>query len=143
MSYLLDVNVLLALCWEEVELHAAARAWFGRHAAKTGWATTPLTESGFLRLSMNPRLFPVPASFREALGILDALRATPGHRFLEGAPMEGKDLPVGRIQGYRQVVDATLLSTARRHGCQLATFDRGIASLATEPEWKKVLALVG
>lgn len=143
MSFLLDVNVLLALCWEELEFHSAARTWFSRHATKSEWATCALTESAFLRLSMNPRLFPVPATFREALGVLDALRMVPGHRFLEqSGPFTESDLPSRQVRGYKQVVDATLLGLARRSGSKFATFDRGLETLASGAEWKKSLVLI-
>ena len=38
---------------------------------------------------------------------------------------------LARLQGYRQVTDAVLLSAAMRRGGELATFDTGLASLVT------------
>ena len=143
MSFLLDVNVLLAVCWEELEAHETARSWFAANGAK-GWSTCSLTEAAFVRLSMNPKVFPDPATFREALAVLSALRATPGYRFLEqGSPLTESDYPAKTVRGHKQVVDATLLALARRHKAQLVTFDKGIASIASAPEWKKRLVLLG
>ena len=53
--YLLDVNVLIALAWDNHEHHARAHGWFGKLAA-TSFATCNVTQSGFVRLSMNPNV---------------------------------------------------------------------------------------
>ena len=143
MSFLLDVNVLLAICWEEMESHETARTWFSANGSK-GWSTCSLTEAAFVRISMNPKVFPDPANFREAMAVLSALRTTPGYKFLEqGSPMTESDFPSRTVRGHKQVVDATLLALARRHKAQLVSFDKGIASIASTPEWKKRLVLLG
>jgi len=49
---LLDVNALVALAWNSRIHHAAVRRWFVAHHA-AGWATCPVTESGFVRVSSN------------------------------------------------------------------------------------------
>ncbi len=134
--WLLDVNFLLALCWEECENHQVAHHWFLQRNS-VPWATCELTESAFLRLSMNPKLFPEPASFLEALDVLETLRTLEGHRFLPSIQPSSKALLGSlRVRGYRQINDALLLSIARQHQGQLVTFDRGIATLATPPDWK-------
>ena len=51
--WLLDVNALVALAWDSHVHHAAARNWFAANAAD-GWATCPVTESGFVHVSANP-----------------------------------------------------------------------------------------
>ena len=53
MIRLLDVNVLIALTWPNHVHHDAARSWF-TEVRNTGWATCPLTEAGFVRISCNP-----------------------------------------------------------------------------------------
>lgn len=140
--HLLDVNVLLSLCWEELETHEAAHRWF-KQRRTIDWATCEITESAFLRLSMNPRLFREPATFREALTVLEALRSTSGHRFLGvRTPLSSTDLDGLVVRGYRQVTDATLLALARQHDGVLATFDQGIANLAASPAWKTHLQVL-
>ena len=55
MIALPDVNVLIALAWpNHVHHHPArpARSWFAANRS-TGWATCPLTEAGFVRISCN------------------------------------------------------------------------------------------
>jgi hypothetical protein len=140
MISLLDANVLLALCWEELEGHEVARTWFHAHAHH-GWATCTLTEAAFLRLSMNPKLFPDPASFSEALGILGSLRSSAHHHFLEPTGALDSEYPARLIRGYKQVTDATLLALARQKQARLVSFDKGLTSL-TAPGWAETLLLL-
>lgn len=125
---LLDVNVLVALIWDSHVHHVAARHWFAQEASR-GWATSPVTEAGFVRVSANPKVLPSPVSVADAVGVLRQMRSLPGHRFLaDDVSMADDDVP--RLSGYRQVTDAQLLTLARRQGLALVTFDAGIASLA-------------
>jgi uncharacterized protein len=125
---LLDVNALVALAWDSHVHHATIRSWFAEHAAR-GWATCPITESGFVRVSANPKVLPSPIGITAARGVLTALRAAEGHRFLvDDVSLVDDDVP--EIAGYRQVTDAHLLALARRNSTRLVTFDAGIASLA-------------
>lgn len=73
---LLDVNVLVALAWESHVHHVAATTWFDEFAV-AGWSTCPITESGFVRVSANPRALPVAVSIKDALVVLAALRTKP------------------------------------------------------------------
>lgn len=122
------MNVLVALAWDSHVHHVAARAWFAG-ARAGGWATCPVTESGFVRVSSNPKALPSPVSVTSALEVLAALRAVPGHRFLID-DVSPTDADVPTLMGHRQVTDAQLLTLARRDGARLVTFDAGIAALA-------------
>jgi uncharacterized protein len=124
---LLDVNALVALAWDSHVHHAAMRSWFASNAVR-GWATCPITESGFVRVSSNPKVLPSPIGVEAALGVLSALRDAGGHRFIADDVSIG-DSDVPSIHGHRQVTDAHLLTLARRRGLQLVTFDTGILSL--------------
>ena len=53
MTSLLDVNVLMALLWENHEHHQVARTWF---QGVTDFATCPVTQLGFARVSSHPAL---------------------------------------------------------------------------------------
>jgi toxin-antitoxin system PIN domain toxin len=125
--FLLDVNVLIAVVWDSHVYHQPAREWFIARSAD-GWATCPVTEMGFLRVSCNPVVLPAPVEMDQALTVLGSLRALAGHRFLaDDVSAVDSDLP--RISGHHQVTDAHLLTVARRHRAQLLTFDAAIASL--------------
>jgi uncharacterized protein len=124
---LLDVNALVALAWDSHVHHAAMRAWFETNGS-VGWATCPITESGFVRVSSNPVVLPSAIGVDAARGVLSALRAHPNHRFLtDNVSMTDSGVPA--IAGYRQVTDAHLLTLARRCGARLVTFDASILAI--------------
>src|SRR3954447_5766660 len=124
---LLDVNALVALAWDSHVHHTRMRAWFASHDP-AGWATCPVSESGFVRVSSNPKVLPSPIGVAAAQAVLAALRTAGVHRFLaDDVSLTDSDVP--RIVGYRQVTDAHLLTLARRRGVQLVTFDAGLARL--------------
>lgn len=125
---LLDVNALVALAWDSHVHHSRMREWFAANGAD-GWVTCPVTESGFVRVSSNPKVLPSPIGVETARQVLAALRATDGHRFLaDDVSLADRDVPA--IHGHRQVTDAHLLTLARRGGMRLVTFDAAIATLA-------------
>lgn len=135
MSALLDVNVLVALAWPNHVHHAAAVEWFRAHRAE-GWATCPLTESGFLRVSTNRRAIPAAVTVAEALALLRAWRSQPGHEaWTDDAFLaDAEEIDLARVVGHRQVTDGHLLVLALRHGGRLVTFDRAVVSLAPDPD---------
>jgi hypothetical protein len=103
------------------------RAWFAANGSER-WSTCPITESGFVRVSSNPIVLPSAIGVDAARGVLAALRAHPGHRFLtDDVSMSDSDVP--SIAGYRQVTDAHLLTLARRRGVRLVTFDSSILAM--------------
>jgi uncharacterized protein len=124
---LLDVNVLVALAWDSHVHHTAARAWFRAHGG-AGWETCPVTESGFVRVSSNPRVLPHAIGVDAARAVLLGLRAAGSHSFLVD-DVSPCDADVPPTSGHRQVTDAQLLTLARRRGVRLVTFDRGLVGL--------------
>lgn len=136
---LLDVNALVALAWDSHVHHAAMRQWFAAEGPK-GWATCPITESGFVRVSSNPKALPSAIGIGAARGVLTALRDLDGHQFLvDEVSIIDSDVP--EVSGYRQVTDAHLLTLARRSGMRLVTFDAGIRALADGDDVELLTAL--
>jgi uncharacterized protein len=136
-----DINVLLALAWSNHPHHDAAHDWFGREAT-SGWATCLLTQSGFLRLSMNPQIVGAAIDCSTACDLLGQLVAHSQHRYEEIAPaLEGQEFAdiCSRIRGYRQVSDATLAFRARVQGLKLVTFDQAAESVCP---WKENFLLL-
>jgi hypothetical protein len=126
-----DVNVLMALTWSNHPHHDRAHRWFAQSAAD-GWATCLLTQTGFLRLSLNPQVVGVSIDCAAALALLKGLVGHPDHRYLETAPSvtAGPFVDLApRLTGYRQVTDATLLHLARTHGAKLVTFDQPVGAI--------------
>ena len=126
-SALLDINLL----WPTHEHHDAAHRWFGGRADAL-WATCSLTQLGFVRIVSNPAFSRDALSPIEALALLGENLAHPGHEFWTDSvqvPAGVKGLEA-RLQGYKQLTDAYLLSLAYRRKGLLTTFDRGPRTLA-------------
>lgn len=131
---LLDVNVLIALAWPNHVHHEVAQSWFAG-APRKAWATCPLTQLAFVRISSNPAIVAAAVSPREALRLMAEVTARPGHEFWPDAlELTGvAEFSNIALVGHRQVTDAYLLGLARSRGGRLATFDRGVADLLTDP----------
>jgi toxin-antitoxin system PIN domain toxin len=128
---LLDVNILTALLWPSHEHHEAAHHWF--HArGRARWATTPLTQLGFVRIVSNPAFSRDAVSPSQAVALLSENLSHPGHEFWT----DGLHVPralhgmESRLQGHQRFTDAYLLAVAHGRKGVLATFDRGLRSLA-------------
>lgn len=132
-AYLLDINVLVALLWTNHDQHQAARDWFESHQ-RGGWATCPLTQAGFVRISSNPRIFPDAPPPAKALEILKANLNHPAHHFWKDEiSLAHAVTPFGsRFTGHQQTTDAYLFGLAIHKRGVLATFDTSIAALLEE-----------
>lgn len=131
---LLDVNVLIALAWPSHVHHGAAHAWFSsNHAA--GWATCPITQSAFVRVSSNPMIIEDAVSPKEALVLLTHITSLNGHVFwADELPLDDVKIPTDLLVGHRQVTDAYLLGLSIYRGGKLVTFDRRISALLPADE---------
>ena len=128
---LLDINILTALLWPTHEHHEAAHRWFGGRA-DAPWATCSLTQLGFVRVVSNPAFSRDALSPTDALALLGENLAQPAHEFWSDKlqlPPAVKDMEA-RLQGYKQLTDAYLLALAHQRKGALATFDRGLRTLA-------------
>lgn len=143
MVSLLDVNLLVALAWPSHVHHRPALAWFRENQSR-GWATCPLTQSGFVRVSANPQVLSEAKTVREAVQLLQRIVLLPHHQFwlddVSIAASPGFDTT--RVTGYRQITDAHLLALALHRGGRLATFDRKIAALAPAGASADVVSLI-
>ncbi len=127
MSHLLDVNFLLACAWQSHANHAKARAWL---EAQTSFATCPITQLGFLRVSLSPGY---RASFSDAMAALEDITNRKQAQFL------ADDLPgakVPPVTSFSDMTDAYLVALAKKHDLNLATLD---AQLCGRP-WAKGIA---
>lgn len=129
MIELADVNVLVALLWERHVDHVDAVDWFER--LDDSFATTTVTQLGFVRVSSHPRILGEQLTVGEATATLRALCAHRRHVFLaDGRGFIGNELvPIERLTGHRPVTDAHLVAVARAHSARLVTFDRGLARI--------------
>ena len=131
---LLDVNILTALLWPAHEHHVAAHRWF--QARRGGrWATTTLTQLGFVRLVSNPAFSRDALSPAEAVALLSENLAHVAHEFW-AETLQVPDAIEGiaqALRGHQQFTDAYLLALAKHRKGVLATFDRRLRTLAGRP----------
>lgn len=118
----------MALAWDSHVHHGAIRAWLAAEPGRV-WATCPITEAGFVRVSSNPKVLPSAIGVEDARRVLAAMRDAGGHRFVTN-DISMTDHDVVTLNGHRQVTDAVLLALARRRSLRLVTFDAGVAALA-------------
>ncbi|WP_168207526.1 TA system VapC family ribonuclease toxin [Microlunatus elymi] len=132
MTYLLDVNVLIALTHPGHVHHNAAHAWMDTVGA---WATTPITESGFVRLLMNPRIAGREVTGAEAIELLRGVRGRDGHSFI-GDESSLADAAIGldMLVGTKQVTDLHLVNLAKINELVFATFDGRIVQWLSAEE---------
>jgi toxin-antitoxin system PIN domain toxin len=125
MTYLLDVNVLIALIDSRNSHHKAAHHWFAS-VGNESWATCPLTENGVLRVVGNPHFPNSPGSPQAVAESLDSLLGQPGHEFWPDdiSLLDREKVDVSRLLNSSQITDSYLLALAIAHGGQIATFDR-------------------
>lgn len=121
---ILDVNVLLALTWDQHIHHHAAHE---RFAELEVWSTSPATEAGLVRLLLTEQVVGRKVSGGEALGHLEAIRRVPGWNFLADSVSLTEPLIDTRVlMGRRQVTDLQLVNLAAAHNTKLATFDAAL-----------------
>jgi len=104
--------------------------WFS-DVRTEGWATCPLTEVGFVRVSSNVKVIPDARPPAQVMALLERMREVDRHTFWadDVSPVDRDAIAFERVVGYRQVTDAHLLSLAIRRGGRMATFDRGVPEL--------------
>jgi len=139
VRYLLDVNLLVALAAPRHVHHGRTHAWL---AGISSWLTSPVTESGLVRVLTTPAAMGEPVPMARALELLRALHAHPGHGFLaDDATAADPRISYARLASRRDVTDVHLVDLAARHGVVLATLDRDIPSLLEEADRGHVLVI--
>ena len=118
MSWLLDVNTLLASRWETHMDHAKVRDWLD---GLPEFHTTPIVELGFMRVSISPAY---SATWQDAHRSLTSLLSRPEHRFLP----DDLSATASPETSYKDTTDAHLVRLAERHGLKLATLDMALLS---------------
>jgi len=124
VTRLLDVNLLMALIWENHAQHEQALRWM---RMITQFATCPISQIGFARISSHPTLG-YGISPEQAFGVLRRLLADARHHFVpDNLSCEDRVLLTERIPSSKHVTDHYLAALARQHGLVLATFDDALS----------------
>jgi len=112
---LLDVSLLIACAWDGHSKHEEANKWLDecKH-----FATCPIVQTGFLRVSMSAAHGVAYEKARLALGDILEMKT---HRFVSD------HIPVNLLPEHldrrHDVTDAHLVAVARSHQLSLATLD--------------------
>lgn len=142
MTYLLDVNVLIALIDPGHVAHDDAHGWFAStgHAA---WATCPITQNGVIRIVGSSKYPNSPGSPAVVARIVAKLTKLPGHTFWNDSVslVTAADIDSEKILTAAQVTDTYLLGLAKAREGKLATFDRKL-SVAAVSGGKSTLCVI-
>jgi uncharacterized protein len=130
-TYLLDVNVLLALSDPMHIYHKAAHKWFAAKG-QSAWATCPITENGFVRIASHPNYPNRPGDVPAVLVILSQFCAMAGHHFWSEDVSIRELLQPNVLIPHSQITDVFLLGIAVHKGGKLATFDQRIITSAIQ-----------
>jgi uncharacterized protein len=124
-TFLLDVNVLIALVDPAHLQHDQAHGWFGR-VGRRSFATCPITENGLVRIVGHPKYPNSPGPPSSVLQSLAAMRALPGHHFWPDkiSIADGAHVHAALLASHSRVTDTYLLALARAHGGRLASLDQ-------------------
>jgi uncharacterized protein len=125
ITFLLDVNVLIALVDPIHVQHEQAHEWFSS-VGKKSFATCAITENGLLRIVGHPKYPNTPGAPGAVVQSLTGLRSMPGHRFWPDNISIADDAHIDatRLSSHAQVTDSYLLALARANGGRLASMDR-------------------
>jgi uncharacterized protein len=124
LTWLLDANVLIALCTPDHVDHARASNWY--HSEKNrSFATCPMTQGALIRFQLR---FGRGIKANQAWQLMAAVSAFPGHEFWPD-DLSFKDVSSKGILGHRQVTDAYLVALAAKHKGRLTTMDEGLSAL--------------
>lgn len=130
-TYLLDVNVLLALTDPMHIHHEAAHRWLAVKG-QSAWATCPITENGYIRIASHPNYPNRPGNIPAVLAIPRQLCAAQGHRFWAAEVSLRELLHPGLLIAHSQITAVYLLGLAVHKGGKLATLDQRIAPEAIQ-----------
>ena len=141
-TFLLDVNVLIALIDPAHVQHEPAHEWFARVGSQS-FATCPITENGLLRIVGHPKYPNSPGAPAAVASLLAAMRALPGHTFWADRISVADDqfVDTSRLSSHAQVTDSYLLALARAQNGRLASMDRKLRVDAVA-DGRKALELI-
>lgn len=142
-SYLLDVNTLIALMWPAHEAHGRMQEWFRQNSA-AGWATCPITQTGFVRIVSNPAFSSDAVQPQEAVNILENNLKHPHHYFWadDVSFLKAVQPFCARLDGHKQVTDSYLLGLASHKKAKLVSMHRGILELLPEKRMERDLVVL-
>jgi len=131
MIYLLDVNVLVALGFQQHEFHQRVALWV-RKTQPLHLATCSITELGFVRVLAQAPAYGLALNQARALLLRLKEAASPPFTFIHD-DHDVSQLPAW-VKTAKQVTDGHLSQLAKASGAVLATLDRKIPGAFLVPE---------
>ena len=134
MTYLLDVNALVALGFLQHEFHERVSTWMSLLASKgvPEIATCSITELGFVRILAQASQYGFTVALARSLLLRLKAARTLSFRFLPDT-QEISQLPAW-VKTPKQITDGHLLQLAKSNGAVFATLDRRIPSAVLIPQ---------
>jgi uncharacterized protein len=123
MTYLLDVNVLVALGFANHEFHDRVARWVQSHPSTT-LATCSITELGFVRVLAQASAYGLTVPLARSL-LLRMKKAGPHRLTFMADDHDVSHLPTW-VKTPKQITDGHLVELAVANGGQLATLDERI-----------------
>lgn len=140
---LVDANVLLYAGNQDAPSHLTAKSWLDNSLRGVETILFPwISLDAFVRVSMNPNVFPFPLTLDQAFDLVDHWLGAPAAKVAHEAP--GHASLVRKMMrtaggGASLVNDAHLAALAVTHGAQVVSFDRDFDRFAEvqryEPVW--------
>lgn len=129
MTFLLDVNIAIAVIDEKHVDHVVALDWFEREG-RHDWATCPIVQNGVVRIIGNPRYANSLGSPSAVTSHLREWTQSPANSFWADdiSILGGGLIDPKRILTHKQVTDTYLLALAVKNGGRLATMDRRLSA---------------
>jgi toxin-antitoxin system PIN domain toxin len=143
VTFLLDVNVLIALFDPSHVAHDTVHGWFSSIGNRS-WATCPLTENGVIRILGQAAYPNSPGPPSMVAPLIAQLRTLPGHEFwFDDISLTDTSLiDPTRLLTPGQITDSYLLALAKFHRGKLATLDRRLSTTAVK-DGKTALHVIG
>ena len=132
-TYLLDVNVLIALFDQAHVHHALAHSWFASIVdGGARWATCPLTQNAFVRVLSHPKYPTATVTAPDLVCRLRTFCSSSAHIFWSDSLslLDASEFDENLLGGHAQLTDTYLAALAAYHHAMLATFDQRISILA-------------
>ena len=119
-SILPDVNLLLAYGWRSHFKHEECRSWLD---SLPSFKTCPVTELGFLRVSMSPGY---RASIVDAIHVLNSITQKSTSNLIH---CDISASFIEKVTYYKDTTDAYLIELSRKHSCRLANANKELIIL--------------
>ena len=134
-SYLIDINVWLAMTWDRHPQHSSAARWY-ESTDRAAFRFCRFTMLGFIRLLTNRKVMgDSTLTLMAAFELYDRWRQDPRVGLAAEPPgvetlFRQAAAPFAKLPATKAVADCYLVAFAEASGAHLVTFDRGLANTA-------------